>query len=247
MIRTLFTLILVFLTATAWAAPPAKPGKDDGSKRVRATFERLFPNIKNITISRTEMPGIYEVSVPGGETLYASANGQHFLVGDLYAARGNSIVNLSELKNSRARREAMAKIDPKDFITFPAKKEKAVIYVFTDVDCSYCRKIHSEVGQLNDLGVTVNYLAYPRAGVGSGAYDRAVTAWCSANKQDALTRLKQRKAVPQQTCEPNPVAAQYQLGGALGVRGTPAIVLESGQMLPGYIPAAELAKSAGAQ
>lgn len=240
----LLSLALVF--AGIADAAPAK--RDDPVKRVRATFERLFPKIKNIRIEASAMPGIYEVTIPGGEVVFASADGKHFLVGaELFRAQGDSFVNLSEMRQSRIRRQAMAQIGPNDFITFAARKEKAVINVFTDVDCTYCRKIHREVPELNALGVTVRYLAYPRAGVGSPSYQKAVTAWCAPDKRQVLTDLKARKAVPIKLCEKNPVAQQYQLGGQLGVRGTPAIVLESGRLLPGYMPAKDLARAAGVQ
>ncbi len=238
----LLSLALVF----AGIADAAPPRKDDPERRVRATFERLFPKIGNIRIEPTVMPGIYEVTIPGGDVVYASADGKHFLVGaELYLAQGDSFINLSEIRQSRIRRQAMADIAPDDFITFQAKNERTVINVFTDVDCTYCRKIHQEVPELNKLGVTVRYLAYPRAGIGSPAYQRAVTAWCARNKQAVLTDLKARKAVPIALCDKNPVAQQYQLGGQLGVRGTPAIVLESGRLLPGYMPAKDLARAAG--
>ncbi len=244
MIKVLMMSLALVFAGIVDAAPPKK--KESPAERVRATFERLFPKVKNIRVQETVMPGIFEVSIPGGDIVYASADGKHFLVGaELYRAQGDTFVNLSEIRQSRVRRQAMADIRPEDFITFAAQDEKALINVFTDVDCTYCRKIHREVPELNALGVTVRYLAYPRAGVGSKSYQRAVTAWCAPDKQAVLTELKARRAVPIAMCEDNPVAEQYQLGGALGVRGTPAIVLESGRMLPGYMPAKDLARAAG--
>src|SRR5262249_38516615 len=123
---------------------------------------------------------------------------------------------------------------------FPAQgHRKAVITVFTDVDCGYCRKLHLEVPAMNKMGVEVRYLAYPRSGVGSPSYDKLVTAWCSANRQDAITRLKRGEELPQKPCE-TPVAHEKELGQVGGLPGTPGIVLEDGRMLPGYMTADEL-------
>jgi len=132
-----------------------------------------------------------------------------------------------------------------DMAVFPATGErKAVIEVFTDVDCPYCRKLHQEVPKLNQMGVEVRYLAYPRAGVGSPGYDKLVTAWCSTDRRDAITRLKRGEQLPKKTCK-NPVAQEYELGHAVGLEGTPAIVLEDGRMLPGYMSATELSQVLG--
>jgi thiol:disulfide interchange protein DsbC len=132
-------------------------------------------------------------------------------------------------------------------VIFPATgTRKAVINVFTDVDCGFCQKLHQEVPELNRMGVEVRYLAYPRAGVGSPSYAKIVSAWCSQDRNLAITRLKAGESIPDATCE-NPVADQFELGQSIGVTGTPAIVLEDGTMVPGYQPAAQLAAIAGVE
>jgi thiol:disulfide interchange protein DsbC len=127
----------------------------------------------------------------------------------------------------------------------PKGQVKASVTVFTDVDCGYCQKLHEEVPALNAKGIEVRYLAYPRAGIGSPSYNKIVSAWCANDQQDALTKLKRRQPIPTNICAGNPVAAQFALGGKMGVRGTPALVLESGRLLPGYMPADRLAAELG--
>jgi thiol:disulfide interchange protein DsbC len=128
---------------------------------------------------------------------------------------------------------------------FPAQgNRKAVITVFTDVDCSYCRKLHLEVPRMNQMGVEVRYLAYPRGGLDSPGYAKLVTAWCSTDRPAALTRMKRGEQIPAKTCD-NPVARQYELGRLAGLTGTPAIVLEDGRMLAGYVSAEELGEVLG--
>jgi thiol:disulfide interchange protein DsbC len=93
--------------------------------------------------------------------------------------------------------------------------------------------------------VEVRYLAYPRAGVDSPGYRQLVGAWCAENPQETLTRMKNKESVPSKQCDDNPVAAQYQLGQQVGVRGTPAMVTETGQMIPGYQSADQLMVTLG--
>ena len=122
---------------------------------------------------------------------------------------------------------------------------KATINVFTDIDCGFCRKLHKEVPSLNKLGIEVRYLAFPRAGVGSKSYQKAVTAWCADNPLTALTEYKNGVDKQIRECDKNPVAGQYQLGQTLGINGTPAIVLDDGTLVPGYRTADAIAKILG--
>ena len=121
----------------------------------------------------------------------------------------------------------------------PKGETKGAVYVFTDVDCGYCQKLHQEVPQLNAAGIEVRYLAYPRAGLSTPTFDKMVSAWCADDRNAAMNALKIGANVTAKKCD-NPVAAQYQLGAAMGVTGTPAIVLEDGTLIPGYKPAAQL-------
>jgi thiol:disulfide interchange protein DsbC len=99
--------------------------------------------------------------------------------------------------------------------------------------------MHQEIASYNDKGIEVRYLAYPRAGVGSESFNKAVSVWCSDDPKDAITKAKRGEEVPTKQCE-NPVKDQFELGQQMGVRGTPSLVLESGQMIPGYVPADRL-------
>ena len=131
-------------------------------------------------------------------------------------------------------------------IIFPSKTSNtlATITVFTDIDCGYCRKLHREIGMLNELGVTVRYLGFPRAGVGSDSYKKIVAAWCSKDPMDALTRAKLGQDIEDLYCD-NPIEKQLMLGEKLGVSGTPAIFFEDGTLQPGYIEARKMATLLG--
>jgi thiol:disulfide interchange protein DsbC len=80
---------------------------------------------------------------------------------------------------------------------------------------------------------------FPRAGIGSDSYKKAVSVWCSDDRKAALTRAKSGAKIEEKTCD-NPVASEYALGQQVGVTGTPAIFLSDGELVPGYVPPAKL-------
>ncbi len=242
--RTILLCGLVWLASAA--LPSAAAAADDPAavallaklKAARADLEYTMPR-------QSAMPGLYEVSVKGGPTLYVTADGGFFVAGDLFAVGPGGFTNLAEQKRSADRRQALSALKPADMIVFAPPNPKATITVFTDVDCGYCRKFHQEVPELNAMGIAVHYLGFPRAGLGSSSFRKIATAWCSADRGGTLTRLKNGENVPDNVCPDNPIAAEYALGEQLGVTGTPALVLEDGTLIPGYQPAAELARLLG--
>ncbi len=197
-------------------------------------------------VKASPVKGIYQVDVINGPTLYVSEDGKHFIAGDLFRVEPQGYVNLQEQQRESMRAELLAQVPMEDQIIFKAKgKTKAHISVFTDIDCGYCAKLHREVPALNEMGIEVRYLAYPRAGLQSASYQKIATAWCAENPQETLTSLKNREPVTMAVCEDNPVAGHLALGMKIGVRGTPALVTESGALLPGYVPADQLAATLG--
>lgn len=214
-------------------------------KIIETALAKAVPQLVVSVISESQMPGVYRVTDQRGQVIFVSADGEYFLTGELYSTAGGELVNLSEMERQGMRVAELSKLRDSDRITFPAKgKEKAHVSVFTDIDCGYCRKLHGEVPRMNELGISVSYLAFPRAGVGSPSYDKLVNVWCADDRLDAMTQAKAGKVVPKRDCE-NPVAAEYNLGNQLGVTGTPAIVLSDGSLVPGYIPAEQLAQGLG--
>lgn len=216
---------------------------------IRSAFRLSRPNIAIEAITPSVINNMFEVKVAGGPILYTSANGQFFVLGDIYAVEPGGFVNLAEQSREGDRASLLADIRIEDMIVFSPEQmpAKATLTVFTDVDCFYCQKLHREVPDLNRLGIEVRYLAYPRAGIGSEAYKKIASAWCADNKQESLTKLKNRQYVPINVCANNPVEDQYNLGQKMGVTGTPALVTSAGRLMPGYIPALRLASVLGVE
>jgi len=236
-------LVAALLAGNASAGQPVDEAV---AEQLRSAMEMPSTGLIIDTVSTSELPGMYEVQFKNGPLVYATQKGDFFVVGDLFTVGPKGYVNLAEKRRDGQRVEQLAEVKPSDMIVFPAEgKAKAHITVFTDVTCFYCQKLHKEVPELNKRGVEVRYLAYPRAGVGSPGFRQLASAWCADDPQQTLTKLKNREALPDNVCPNNPVAKQYKLGQEMGVRGTPAIVTESGQMIPGYQSADELMVSLG--
>lgn len=225
------------------AIGPATAGEvEDG---IAARLTSAVPGLKVTSVRESEAPGLYEVQSNNGDTIYTTADGQYLLTGDLLKITNDGIANVTEEARASQREQVMADFGDDQVIQFPAQgEEKAVISVFTDIDCPYCRKLHDEVPQLNAHGITVNYYAFPRSGPGTPSFTKYVSVWCSDDQQSAMDAAKGGRSVASASCE-NPVLEQYQLGSRVGVTGTPAIVLEDGNMVRGYVPADNLAKGLG--
>ena len=245
--RVIVWLVLVVISGGVLAETASVTKVDaELAKVITKRLQAARPDLEYGEVKQTPMPGLYQVQVTDGPLLYVSGDGQFAMTGTLYGVVPGGFVDLAELALQPLRREKLAAIPASDEVVFPAEGErKALIYVFTDVDCGYCRKLHQEVPELNAMGIEVRYLAYPRAGIGSPSYRKIALAWCAKDRQTTLTRLKNSQTVDVAYCEDNPVAEQFRLGGELGVSGTPAIVLEDGTLLPGYLPAHALAARIG--
>jgi len=242
-LQSVLAAALVVLASLATAGEPVDKAQFD---KLRNVLEVPSMGLKVESVQTSEIAGLYEVKFANGPTVYSTANGDYFLLGDLFSVGPAGYVNLAEKRRDGDRVEKLAAVAEDDMIVFsPEGEPKAHITVFTDVTCFYCQKLHKEVPELNKRGVEVRYLAYPRAGVGSAGFNQLATAWCADTPQETLTLLKSKKSVPENVCPDNPIAAQYQLGQELGVRGTPAIVTQDGQMIPGYQSADDLMVTLG--
>ena len=247
MSRVILSAVLALLIGLTPMADVVADEYDQLRERLeRVLSESMGGSAVVDSVSETEADGLVEVSLVNGLVVYATPSGEHFVAGDLYAVRTEGLVNLAEQKRETERKALMDSLDPADMIVFrPDGETRSHITVFTDVTCFYCQKLHREVADLNARGIEVRYLAYPRGGLDSEGAQKLATAWCADDPQETLTKLKAGEVLPINDCEEAPIAAQYALGKSLGVRGTPAIVTSTGQMIPGYKPAAELEQLLG--
>lgn len=199
---------------------------------------KQMPNAKVTAVNKTPVEGLYEVIMPP-QILYVTSDAKYVVSGNIINAESGE--NLSMPQRDKVRAQAVEMLGEDSMIVFAPKQVKHTITVFTDIDCGYCRKLHNEIAEYNKLGIKVRYAAFPRAGIGSPSYKKAVSVWCASDRKAAMTRAKSGDNVEEKDCK-NPVLDHYQMGEQLGVTGTPSLVLEGGQVVPGYVPADRLFK-----
>lgn len=207
-----------------------------GDAAIRTAVAKAIPGAKIDAISPSPIPGYREVAI-SGKVVYISADGKYLLQGSLVELESRD--NLTAASEGVQRRGTLNAIGPERRIIFGPAKPKHRVTVFTDIDCGYCRKLHAEIADFTKAGISVEYLFFPRAGVGSEAFQDAVSVWCSADRRRAMTDAKAGKPIPKKTCA-NPVTEDYELGRRIGVDGTPAIYAADGTQIGGYLSAQDM-------
>jgi thiol:disulfide interchange protein DsbC len=226
------------LAATLCGSVLAQEGAQPADPRA-AIAKKFGKEVKAEDVKPSPIPGIWEVPM-GADVAYVSGDGKYIIAGDLYEI--DTRVNITEQGRASGRAKLLSKLNDRDMIVFEPAVAKHTITVFTDVECGYCRKLHSQIDQLTKLGVRVRYAAYPRSGPGTADWRKMEAVWCAKDRQGAITQAKLGQDIKSENCGATPVAKQFQLGEDLGVRGTPAIFTKTGQYIGGYLPPADLVK-----
>jgi thiol:disulfide interchange protein DsbC len=206
----------------------------------RAAIVKKIDGIKLEDVRMTPVEGIYEVT-RGSEISYSTSDARYVIVGDMIDVDNDT--NMSENRRRVIRSRLIDGVPESEMLVFSPKNPKYTITVFTDIDCGYCRKLHSQIAEYNKQGIRVRYLFYPRTGPGTESWHKAEAVWCSSNRNDALTRAKNGEDLKAGKCTADVVARDWELGHKLSVEGTPSIFLPNGEMLPGYLPPAQLTRA----
>lgn len=233
-LKLLVASLLALCTTAAFAEP---------ADAIRASLEKLNLPVAIKAVSESPLKGLYEVQLDSGRVLYASPDGQFLVQGALYDISGEQPRNLTTAAEAAGIGEVINAIPADQLVIFAPAKPKTHVTIFTDVDCGYCRLLHSEIDELNGLGIEVRYAAFPRSGPGQASAKVMESIWCAKDPKTAMTEAKLGNKIESLTCD-NPVDEQFVLGQQVGVQGTPAIFMANGTLVPGYKPAAQLAAEA---
>ena len=208
---------------------------------ISAKLENILPADAVIeSIEPSVFDGIYKVYYGDLQPIYVSQDGNFFIYGDMYQINSNRIINITNEETKSRRVDLLSSIPSNELIIFKSKNEISAITVFTDVDCGYCRKLHSQISEYNKVGITVKYAAFPRSGIGTQTFTRMVGAWCADDPKKVITDLKNDKKLNLDFCDDQPIAKHYVIGQKLGISGTPAIITPDGELIPGYVSPEEL-------
>ena len=206
---------------------------------IRQAMTKSMPSVKVDSVKPAVVKGLFEVLV-GANIYYVSEDGKYLLQGRLVDVAARK--DLTEAKLNVTRKLAIEKMGQANMIVFKPKITKYTVTIFTDIDCGYCRKLHSEIDKYLAQGITIQYLFFPRAGKGSDSYNKAVSVWCAEDRNVALTAAKKDQKLPEKTCD-NPIDEHMQLAAEFDVKGTPMIISENGNVYPGYLPAKQLVEA----
>ncbi len=231
---------MVLISIGMLTVQPAQAGNDaEELEKVRDKVSTMFQEIKPEHIQPSPIDGWYTVR-KGAVVAYVSADGRYLLQGDLIDLETQ--VNLSESERNSARIEMMAAISDDEMITFTPDEVKYSVSIFTDIDCAYCRRLHSQIDEYLAQGIEINYLLYPRSGPTSASWIKAEQVWCADDRNEALTLAKVDKNFDSHSCDSSMISKHYSLGKEVGLTGTPAIVMSDGTLMPGYLPPLALAE-----
>lgn len=230
-------MLLLKRIAVVWFCLLSAVQAADDYPAIRKALDTVLPGGKPDRIVPAPIPGLFEVTY-GSQLFYVSEDGRYLVQGHVLDVAARK--NLTELRQGELRKAAIDKIGEDNMVVFAAENPKHTVTVFTDIDCGYCRKLHSEIQETNALGITVRYLFFPRSGPNTESYYKAESVWCAKDRKAALTAAKNGKDPERKTCD-NPVDEHMKLVREFGLEGTPAIVMEDGRIVPGYLPAKRLA------
>lgn len=229
------------LLAAVSVTQAQNPGDQSLRGKLAQAIEVASQNqLEILSITPTPLPNIFQVELNTGEILYSDISGDYLFAGDMYQTTNAGLLNISAGTRQERNLDKVAAIPAEEMIVFTPDEIKASITVFTDVDCTYCRKLHSELDDLLARGIEIRYLAYPRGGENADSFEKMISVWCSDDRKKSLTQAKNGQNLPAADCD-TPVLAHYELGNALGISGTPALVFPDGRVIPGYMDSERLA------
>ncbi|MEL7310128.1 MAG: DsbC family protein [Pseudomonadota bacterium] len=234
--KALLMCVAWIAAATATVVQADSAPTETELKAVQALVHERFPRIAPESVKRSDVPGMFEIQ-QGVLVAYISTDGRYLVQGNVIDLETD--VNITEQSIATGRRDFMSGLDVEG-IVFAPRDAKHMVTVFTDIDCTFCRKLHREIASYNDAGIAVRYLMYPRSGPNTRSWEKAEEVWCASDQRDAMTRAKNDQTLPSAECDASAINDHFQAGLGIGLSGTPAIVLEDGTLISGYLPAAEL-------
>jgi thiol:disulfide interchange protein DsbC len=195
-----------------------------------------FPKIDEVT--KTALPGIWELRI-GNEVLYTDADGSHIIQGELIDTKTKN--NLTQQRIAKLTAIKFDELPLKDALVVKQGNGSRKLAVFADPNCGYCKRLERDLVALKD--VTIYNFVYPVLGPDSNEKSRAI--WCSKDAMKTWRDWMIDGVTPPRAmgkCDDAAIQRTIDYGKKYRINGTPAIVFENGERVPGALPAAELTK-----
>ena len=207
---------------------------DAGIDQFKKELAKKLPSVEITNVSKSPLEGLYQV-VSGSQVVYMTKDARYMIDGDFVDLSNKR--NYTEEAKSGIRLSKIDALGEENMLIYTPEKVKHTVTVVTDIDCPYCRRLHDEMSEYMDLGVRVRYIFMPLKG--KEDFNTTVSVWCSEDRNLSLDIAKSGGSIESKTCD-NPITDHLTLSRNLGVRGTPAIIMEDGSLLPGYVPIKKL-------
>lgn len=262
--KTIFALLVtVGIIHTSLASSPIKPehitsmleifqSKQKEEEGLSVFMDKLVsiePSFAEYVYSESKIPGYYESTI-SGERVYISEDANHMFIGSagLIRKSGDSLSFKTTDGKDEFRKKIIESTNKKNIVTYPAKNEMYELYTYTDVSCPFCKRMHKDIGRLNDYGVTVHYLMYPRM-VEANLVTKMENITCVSDmnkRREMYDSLISQKSVDiikddiEPICDNTTVVYNRMMADLAGLVGTPFIMTKDGEVLGGYLTPEEI-------
>lgn len=205
---------------------------------IRKNLAERLPNLPAIDeVSKTPMPGLYEVRVNGSDLFYTDAEGNYLIQGMLIDTKAR--VNLTEERTDKLTAIAYKDLPFKDAFTIVKGNGKRKLAVFEDPNCGYCKKFERDLAKIDN--VTVHVFLYPILSKDSA--DKSKAIWCAKDKAKAFTDWMVKDVTPPAaSCDTAAVERNVEFGKKNRITGTPTMIFVDGTRVPGAIPPERIEK-----
>lgn len=229
-------LLRIFAAALALLAL----GASAQEATLRKNLAERVPGLQKIDeISKTPVPGLFEIRVNGTDILYSDAEGNFLIQGQIIDTRAKR--NLTEERTEKLLAIDFAALPVKDAFTITRGNGKRKIAIFEDPNCSYCRRFEAELQKIDN--VTIHLFLYPILGNDSTEKSKAI--WCAKDRGKVWLDLMLRNAPVGSMpagCDVGALARNVEFGRKYKITGTPTMVFADGSRVPGAINAQQVEK-----
>lgn len=223
------------LAATALAAAFGALAQE---ATIRKNLGERIPNLPKIDeITKSPMPGLYEVRIGGTDIVYTDAEGNFLIQGNLIDTRQRR--NLTEERIEKLTAIDFGALPVKDAFTIVRGDGKRKLAVFEDPNCGYCKRFEADLQKVNN--VTIHMFLLPI--LGKDSMEKSKNIWCAKDRAKAWTDWMLRDIMPPAaTCDTSALTRNVELSKKYKITGTPTLVFADGSRVPGAISAAQLEK-----
>ena len=218
------------------AACTVQAAGDPAEAAIRSNLKARIPQIDKIDeVSKSPMPGLYEVRVNGSDIFYTDAQANYLIHGNLIDTRARR--NLTEERINKLSAIDFSDLPLKDAFTIVRGNGERKLAVFEDPNCGYCKRFERDLQSVDN--VTVQMFLYPI--LGADSVEKSKNIWCAKDPVAAFNGwMLNEKAIPAASCDTAAIERNLEFGRKHKITGTPTLIFADGQRVPGAINAQQV-------